>query len=104
VAHDITLGEIGETLEFIVERMATKNDIAELRRELKGDIAEIRETMATKEDFKALRAEVADIRRDLKELARTVHNIAGLPKEIDHALDRIRRIERHLGIESDIAA
>jgi hypothetical protein len=93
MTHDITLGEIGETLEFIVERMATKSDIAELK-----------QTTASKDDIKLMSDELADIRRDLKEFAKTLHNITGLPKEIDYALDRIRRIERHLGIESDIAA
>lgn len=55
-------------------------------------------------ETKGIRDELADIRRDLKELTGKVDNISGLPKEIDHALDRIRRIEKHLGIETDIAA
>src|SRR5262245_35823204 len=101
MAEEITLVEIGETLEFIVGRMATKSDLAELR-----------QTIATKDDVRTIvreethdiRAELASIRRELKDLTGKVGNIIGLPKEIDHALDRIRRIERHLGIETDIAA
>jgi hypothetical protein len=100
MAHEITLGEIGETLEFIVGRMATKGDITELRNE----IADLKQTAASRDDVKSLSDELADIRRDLKELAKVAYNIAGLPKEIDHALDRIRRVEKHLGIEADIAA
>jgi hypothetical protein len=42
------------------------------------------------------------IRDDLKELTSKMDNIAGLPKEIDHALERIRTIEKHLGIHTDI--
>jgi len=55
-------------------------------------------------ETKDVRDELADIRRDLKGLTSRIENMIGLTKEIDHALDRIRRIERHLGIEADIAA
>ncbi len=33
-----TLNEIGEMLAHVVKHMATKDDIADLRREIKGDI------------------------------------------------------------------
>jgi hypothetical protein len=33
-----------------------------------------------------------------------VANVTGYGKEIDHALERIAAIERHLGIEKKIAA
>lgn len=35
---ETTLNELGEMLAHVVKHMATKDDIAELRRELKGDI------------------------------------------------------------------
>jgi hypothetical protein len=37
-------------------------------------------------------------------LSAKVDNIGGLPKETDHALERIAAIERHLGINKKIAA
>jgi len=33
-----------------------------------------------------------------------VENVSGFRKEIDHALERIASIEKHLGIEKKIAA
>ena len=51
----------------------------------------------TAENFRALRAEVADVRRDVEELKSRVDNSAGYSKEIDHALERIAAIEKHLG-------
>jgi hypothetical protein len=37
MAKPTTLEEIGEMLAHVVKHMATKDDIADLRRELKGD-------------------------------------------------------------------
>ena len=51
-----------------------------------------------------IRTELASIRRDLEQLTAKVDNLVGLPKEIDHALERIRRIEKHIGIEHEITA
>jgi hypothetical protein len=41
MAKETTLNEIGEMLEHVVKHMATKDDIAELRHELKGDIVHL---------------------------------------------------------------
>jgi hypothetical protein len=41
MAKKTTLNEISEMLEHVVKHMATKDDIADLRRELKGDIAAV---------------------------------------------------------------
>jgi hypothetical protein len=42
-----------------------------------------------REGTKDIRAELTSIRRHLDALAGKVDNIVGLPKEIDHALERI---------------
>jgi hypothetical protein len=41
MAKETTLKEIGDMLSHVVKHMATKDDIADLRRELKGDIAAV---------------------------------------------------------------
>jgi predicted RNase H-like nuclease (RuvC/YqgF family) len=70
------------------------------------DIADIKSTMATKDniaelktDSAAIRSELRDIKTRLKEIESAVEDHAGHSKEIDHALERISAIERHLGIK-----
>jgi uncharacterized membrane protein len=91
-----------DALEFIKERMTTKDDLANFA--TKNDIADLKATMATKDHVKSISDELASIRRDLEELTEKVDNIVGLPKEIDHALERIAAIEKHLGLNKKIAA
>jgi hypothetical protein len=44
------------------------------------------------------------LRRHLDDLIEKVENVSGFRKEIDHALERIAGIEKHLGIDKKIAA
>ena len=106
IRKETTLKELGETLSFVVQNMATKDDIrdmatkddiAALRTELKSDIAALGDQVAS------IERDLRQIRRDLYELADKVENIGGYRKEIDHALERIAAIERHLGINRKIA-
>ena len=99
-AKETTLKELGEMLAHVVEHMTTKDDIVDLRK-----------TMATKEDIANLAGqltsverELKSIRRDLDDLREKVENVTGFQKEIDHALERIAAIEKHLGINKKIAA
>ena len=41
MAKKMTLAELGQMVEHVVKHMATKDDIADLRRELKGDIVNV---------------------------------------------------------------
>jgi len=106
MAKETTLGEIGEMLEGGFKAVA-------------DDIADIRRDMATKEDVRAIvreelepvearltsiESELRSIRRDLDDLREKVENVSGFQKEIDHALERIGAIEKHLGIDKKIAA
>jgi len=50
------------------------------------------------------RAELALIRRDLHDLSERVDNVNGFRKEIDHALERIAAVEKHLDIKKEMAA
>ena len=77
-----------------------------------SDIADIKSTMATKDDVRAIVheelrpiwSELKSIRSDLDDLAEKVENVIGFRKEIDHALERIAAIEKHLGLDKKIAA
>ena len=93
-------------LAHVVEHMATKDEVRAIVRD-EISVAKL----ATKADLAALAEQVASIERDLKtmrrelnDLADNVENIAGYRKEIDHALERIAAIEKHLGIGRKIAA
>jgi predicted nucleic acid-binding Zn-ribbon protein len=90
--------DILDALDFIKERMATKADIAELRLEL--------HTFRTDTDgnFRSLNIELADINRRLDLLEQQFRNLKGVTKEIDDIRDRIRDIEKHLGLNRKIAA
>jgi hypothetical protein len=48
--------------------------------------------------------ELKSIRRDLDDLRGKVENVSGFQKEIDHALERIAAIEKHVGIDKKFAA
>lgn len=93
-----TLEELGEMLAHVVKHMATKEELTEFRNEF----AEYRKETA--ENFRDVKAEVADLRRVVENLQMRVGNTEGYSKEIDHALARIARIEKHLGIEPRMAA
>jgi hypothetical protein len=86
-AKDTTLKELGEMLAHVVEHMTTKEDIANLAGQLTS-----------------VERELKSIRRDLDDLREKVENVTGFQKEIDHALERIAAIEKHLGINKKIAA
>jgi peptidoglycan hydrolase CwlO-like protein len=75
------------------------------------DIADIKTKMATRHDIANLNGqltsvecELKSIRRDLDDLREKVENVSGFQKEIDHALERIAAIEKHLGLDKKVAA
>lgn len=90
--------EIIETLNLILEKMATKDDLTEIKTavaKLHGDV---------QSGFRDLRSELKDIRQRLDALESAVQNISGYAKEIDHLMERISAIEKHLGLRTSIAA
>jgi archaellum component FlaC len=54
-------------------------------------------------ELHSIRAELALIRNDLDDLAGRVQNVSGFRKEIDHALEQVAAIGKHLGISKDFA-
>ena len=57
--------------------------------------------MSGKNDVTALERSLS---RELDDIKKQVANVAGFGKEIDHALERIAAIEKHLGLNKKIAA
>ena len=49
-------------------------------------------------------SEIADIHRRLDTLEEAIVNVSGFTKEIDHLLQRVSAIERHLGLAINIKA
>jgi septal ring factor EnvC (AmiA/AmiB activator) len=96
-AKETTLKEVGQMLTHVVAHMATKEDIADMA--TKTDVRTI-----IRKEVAPIHAEVRAIRQNLDDLREQVENVIRFRKEIDHALERIAAIEKHLGIDKKIAA
>jgi archaellum component FlaC len=55
-------------------------------------------------ELSSTRAELKGFRIELNNLRNKVENISGYRKKIDHALERIAAIEKHLGIDTKMRA
>ncbi|MBI5004345.1 hypothetical protein HZC00_04580 [Candidatus Kaiserbacteria bacterium] len=103
-----TINELGEMLTYIVGNMATKEDIADVRRDMatKADLAEVKaDLVGVKADLAGVKAitlntasELAIVRRDVEEIKEKVRSHDGFAKEIDHTISRVVVIEKHLGL------
>jgi tetrahydromethanopterin S-methyltransferase subunit G len=71
--------------------MATKGELAELREEMRAGFVDVR-------------SELKDIHNRLDELEVSIKNVSGFAKEIDHLMERVIAIEKHLGLRAHIAA
>ncbi len=95
--------DILETLTFIKDRMATKDDVRDIIREEVPPMIEaaIQKTVPSliEEALRPVFHELHAIRDDLDDLRHRVKDMAGYRKEIDYAFERIAAIERHLGID-----
>jgi septation ring formation regulator EzrA len=108
-AKSSTLKEVGETLAFIVERMATKEDLKQFA--TKDDVREIVRAIIQEEVPGIVAIELKPVRNDLKQIEERLDtleqhyaNLKGVTKEIDEIRGEVRAIEKHLGIERKIAA
>ncbi len=70
-SKEVTLTELGAMLTHVVDHMATKEDIAEV----KDDIADIGAAMATKNDLAQVFSDIKAIRDDLDDLGDAVGEI-----------------------------
>ena len=91
-----SLGEIADMVRHIkeaVEELPTREEFDEFRREMRLFREE------TGGNFRNVHQELRDIKTDLLSLREKVRDNSGFTKEIDHALQRIATIEKHLGIK-----
>jgi hypothetical protein len=56
-----TLNELGSVMEHVVKHMATKEDLADLKKELKAELA-------SKADLFALQTQVSSIENDIRSM------------------------------------
>ena len=112
-AKKITLKEVGETLAFIVERMATKEDLKQFatiddlkkfatKDAVRAIIAELMPGIVALE-LKPAREQLKQIEGHLDTLDEQYANLKGVTKEIDEIRGEVRAIPKHLGIERKIA-
>jgi hypothetical protein len=104
---DQNLKDLIESVQFIKERMATKDDLTELA--TKSEIAELRLELHTfrvenEASFRSLHIELADINRRLDALTENYANLKGVTKEIDDLRAQLRAIQKHLGLSRQTAA
>jgi uncharacterized coiled-coil DUF342 family protein len=81
-----------------LELRPTRDEVREIVEEVVND----RVPDIVREETKDIRDELRSIRRDLDALTEKVDNILGYRKEIDHALERIATIEKHLGLNKQV--
>ncbi len=88
--------DILETVNFIKDRMLTKDDVRTIiREEVPGMISDA---------LKPIYHELKEINRRLDVLDEEYKNLKGVTKEIDELRADVRAIEKHLGLNKKIAA
>src|SRR6266436_115629 len=92
--------DILNAIDFIKERMATKDDVREI---VRAEIAKLVPGIVALE-LKPLREQVENVEDQLDVLAEQYANLKGVTKEIDEIRTEVRAIQKHLGIERKIAA
>jgi hypothetical protein len=111
-AKKTTPKELGEMLHYVVKHMATKDDSAasnqkidDLKTEMSDQFEHVdKQFAATNDRLRDISSEIAVIHRRVERLDELGASNAGFSKEIDHALERIAAIEKHLGLGKKIAA
>ena len=88
--------DVLEIVNFIKDRMLTKDDVRDIiREEVLGMIEEA---------LRPVHHELREINRRLDMLDQEYKNLKGVTKEIDELRDQVRAIEKHLGLSRKIAA
>ena len=93
--------DILDALDFIKERMVTKDDLQQFA--TKDDMRAIVEEVVD-EKLRPIHASLTEINRRLDTIEEHYANLKGVTKEIDEIRGEVRAIQKHLGIERKIAA
>lgn len=87
-----------------IDHRPTNSSAAEIVKNVVGPMLEQKLEEKLDEKLIPIFNELASLRTELDGLAEKVENILGYRREIDHALERIVAIEKHLGIDKKLAA
>ena len=92
--------DILETVNFIKDRMLTKDEVRDITREV------IRQEVPgmIREEINPLHHELREINKRLDALDEQYRNLKGVTKEINELRAQVRAIEKHLGLDKRIAA
>ena len=100
--------DILDALDFIKERMVTKDDVRDIIKKevppiVRATIIEVVPGIVALE-IKPVREQLRQIEKRLETLEQHYANLKGVTKEIDEIRAEVRAIQKHLGIERKIAA
>ena len=97
--------EFGDRLAHVVNHMATKDDIADLKTEMMDQFDHVdMQFRAVDDRLRDITSEISVIHRRVERLEELGASNAGFAKEIDHLLSRVAEIEKHLGLDKNRAA
>ena len=104
-AKETRLNEVGEMLTHVVEHMATKGEVADIKTEMMEQFEHVEKQFhALDGRLRDIASEIALIHCRVERLEELGASNAGFAKEIDRLLARVAAIEEHLGIDKKIAA
>ena len=101
--------DILEAVNFIKDRMLTKDEVRDIVRDelkeyaTKNDVRKIVGEVVD-EKLRPIHASLTEINRRLDTIEEHYGNLKGVTKEIDEIREEVRAIQKHLGIEKKIAA
>jgi len=88
------IGDLTDSVAFVVKRMATKDDIADVNIELKADITTAEKRLVDRIDSVKVRVNGIQSHLDAETLKRQDQKLP----------DRMTRVEKHLGLDHKIVA
>ena len=100
--------DILDALDFIKERLVTKDDVRDIIKEevppiVRAMIVEVVPGLVALE-IKPVREQLKQIEKRLDTIEQHYANLKGVTKEIDEIRAEVHEIQKHLGIEKKIAA
>lgn len=104
-AADKKFAALAEDIAEIKSSMATKDNIADLKTEMMDQFEHVdRQFHANDDRIRNISSEIALIHRHIERLEEQGASNAGFAKEIDLLMARVAEIEKHLGLDKNLAA